>query len=133
MCAAKSLDVKPLNVALTCNVWAVGSRIIVASPVPGEATGGTSFAPERLPTNVIGTAWAAGACSIRAPIRTNAGERYLISALLMLVDISPMDGSIGPPFLNAEPLPAAAQPKSLINGNCHTVVKAAAPGRMLAS
>src|SRR5207302_1622595 len=89
MCAIVSVDVKPLNVALTCNVWAVGSRITVASPVPGEATGGTSFAPERLPTNVIGTAWAAGVCSIRAPIRTNAGERYLISALLMLVDYLP--------------------------------------------
>src|ERR1700732_23415 len=109
MCAATSFDVKPLNVALTCNVWAVGSSITVASPVPGELTGGTSFAPERLPTNVIGVAWAAGAWSIKAPIRTNAGERYLISAPLVLVDISPMDGSIGPPFLNAELLPAAAQ------------------------
>src|SRR5206468_3836225 len=120
MCAATSFDVKPLNVALTCNVWAVGSRITVASPVPGEATGGTSFAPERLPTNVIGTAWAANVCSIRAPIRTNAGERYLISALLMLVDYLPMNGRIGPPFLNAEPLPVAAQPKSIVNGNYHT-------------
>src|SRR5258708_7844582 len=38
-----------------------------------------------------------------------------------------MDGAIGPPFLNAEPLPVTAQPKSIVNGNYHTVVKAAAP------
>jgi hypothetical protein len=85
MCAAVSFDVKPLNVALIWIVSAVGSSTIVARPVPGEAMGGTSFAPERLPTNVIGIALAAGACSIRAPIKTNAGETYLISALLELV------------------------------------------------
>jgi len=84
MCAAVSCDVNPLNVALISIVWAVGSRIIVASPVPGDTTGGTSFAAERLPTNVIGVALAASACSIRVPIRTNAGETYLISALLEL-------------------------------------------------
>jgi hypothetical protein len=86
-----------------------------------------------LPTNVIGVAWAAGAWSIKAPIRTNAGERYLISALLVLVDISPMDGSIGPPFLNAELLLAAAQPKSIVNGNYHTLVKAAITRTSVAS
>jgi hypothetical protein len=85
MCAAVSFDVKPLNVALICIVWAVGSSTTVARPVPGDTTGGTSFAPERLPANVIGIALAAGACSIRAPIKTNAGEKYLISALLKLV------------------------------------------------
>jgi hypothetical protein len=77
-----SFDVKPLNVALISIVWAVGSSIIVASPVPGDTTVGTSFAAERLPTNVIGVALAAGACSTRAPIKTNASEKYLISALL---------------------------------------------------
>jgi hypothetical protein len=85
MCAATSFDVKPLNVALTCSVWAVGSNIIVAVPVPGVATGGTSFAPLRLPTNVIGTAWTAGAWNVRAANRISAGETYLISALPMLV------------------------------------------------
>src|SRR5467141_628575 len=41
----------------------------------------------------------------------------------MLVDISPMDGSIGPPFLNGELPRVAAQPKSIVNGNYHTVVR----------
>ena len=63
MCAATSFDVKPLKVALICIVWAVGSSTTVARPVPGEATGGTSFAPARLPTKVIGSA-SAGTGSI---------------------------------------------------------------------
>src|SRR5580704_5588414 len=61
MCAATSFDVKPLNVALTVSVWAVGSSTIVASPVPGEGVAGFSFEPERFAVKVIGFAWAAGA------------------------------------------------------------------------
>src|SRR5260370_3538267 len=56
MCAALVIDVKPLNVAFTCSVWAVESSTTVARPVPGEGTGGTSFAPVRLPTKGIGIA-----------------------------------------------------------------------------
>ena len=48
-----SFDVKPLNVALTVSVWAVGSSTIVATPVPGEALGGFSFAPVRFVVMVI--------------------------------------------------------------------------------
>jgi len=66
MCAAVVFEVNPLNVALTCNVWAVGSSTTVAKPVPAGLTGGTSFAPERFTAKVIGTAWAAGTGSIRA-------------------------------------------------------------------
>src|SRR6266540_4602396 len=39
MCAALVFEVKSLNVALTCSVWATGSSTIVARPVPGDATG----------------------------------------------------------------------------------------------
>ena len=59
MCAIVSFDPKPLNVALTCIVWATGSSTIVARPVPCEALGGFSFAPERFAVKVIGSAWAA--------------------------------------------------------------------------
>src|SRR5580704_776541 len=61
MCAATSFDVKPLNVAVTCSVWAVGSRTIVARPVPGEGVAVFSFAPDRFAVKVIGFAWVAGA------------------------------------------------------------------------
>src|SRR5262245_12648017 len=80
MCAIVTGDVNPLNVALIRIVSAVRPSTIVATPVPGETTGGTSFAPERLASKVIGIAWAAGANSISATIRTNAAEIYLISA-----------------------------------------------------
>jgi hypothetical protein len=80
MCAAVVFEVKPLNVALTCSVWAVGSNTIVARPVPGETTtgGGTSFAAERSAVKVIGIALAAGAGSMRAAIMIHAGETYPI-------------------------------------------------------
>jgi hypothetical protein len=44
MCEAVVTEVKPLNVTLTCIVWAVGSNTTVAKPVAGEPVGGTSFA-----------------------------------------------------------------------------------------
>ena len=53
MCAIVSFDVKPLNIALIVSVWAVGSSTIVATPVPGEALGGFSFAPVRFVVMVI--------------------------------------------------------------------------------
>src|SRR5258708_6573896 len=83
MCAATSLEVKPLNVALICIVWAVGSSTMVARPVPGEATVGTSFAPERSAMKVIWFAWTAGADTIRTAIMTNAGEG--MSALIVMI------------------------------------------------
>src|SRR5713226_7786831 len=64
MCAAVSGVVKLKNAAFTCIVCAVGSSTTTASPAPGETTGGTSFAPARLPTKVIGIASAAGTGSI---------------------------------------------------------------------
>jgi hypothetical protein len=51
----------------------------------------------------------------------------------MLVWHLPTDGSIGPPFINGEPLRAAAQPKSTVNGDYHTVVKAAVTATRVAS
>src|SRR5262249_12291005 len=75
MCAAVVPEVNPLNVALTCSVWAVGSSTTVAEPVPAGLTGGTSFAPERFSSKVIGIACAAGTGSIRAAtVMTNAGK-----------------------------------------------------------
>src|SRR5438046_1099191 len=74
MCAAVVPEDNPLNVALTCNVWAVGSSTTVAEPVPAALTGGFSFAPKRFSSKAIGTAWAAGTGSIRAAtVMTNAG------------------------------------------------------------
>jgi len=74
MCAAVVPEVNPLNIALTVNVLASGSSTTVAEPVPAGLTGGTSFAPERFSSKVIGTAWAAGTGSIRAAtVMTNAG------------------------------------------------------------
>jgi hypothetical protein len=62
-------------------VLATESTITVAEPVPSEPVGGISFAPLRVVTYVIGIAWAVGTGSIRAAIRINASEIYLISAL----------------------------------------------------
>jgi len=58
ICAATSLDVSPLNVTNNCNVWATGSRITVASPVPAEATGGISLRGLRTVERAIGLAHA---------------------------------------------------------------------------
>src|SRR6516162_2534154 len=80
MRAMVTFDVRPLNVALTWSVCAVGSSITVAVPVPGVATGGTSLAPLRSPTNVMGTAGAGVDCSTRAAKPSKPNERYFISA-----------------------------------------------------
>jgi hypothetical protein len=55
MCAPVIVgEVRPLNVAVICIVWAVGSSTTVARPVPGEGTGlGSSLAPERSAVNAI--------------------------------------------------------------------------------
>src|SRR5205823_7589327 len=81
MCAATVFDVRPLNVALTCSVCAVGSRITVASPVPGDTTAGTSFAPLRFAVKVIGIALAVDSCSIKPATEPNAQGKYFISPL----------------------------------------------------
>src|SRR5215469_7159484 len=87
MCAMVAFDVRPLNVALTWSVCAVGSSIAVAVPVAGVATGGTSLEPLRLPTNVMGTAGAGVDCSARAAKPSKPNERYFISASsLRLID-----------------------------------------------
>src|SRR5262245_17813586 len=92
MCAALVFEVNPLNVALTCIVWAVGSSTTVAKPVPAGLTGGTSFAPERFKSKVIGIAWAAGTGSIRAAvIMTNAGKG--MSALSVMIFLRRLSGS----------------------------------------
>src|SRR5258706_15575914 len=52
LCAAVVLDVRPLNVTLTCKVCAVGSSVTCALPVPGEMTAGFSFAPESTAVHV---------------------------------------------------------------------------------
>src|SRR4051812_7981859 len=80
MCAAVSFDVRPLNVALTWSVCAVGSRTTVAVPVADVGTGGTSLAPLRLPTNVMGAARAGVGCNARAAKPSKPNERYFISA-----------------------------------------------------
>src|SRR5260370_12373953 len=55
---------------------------------------------------------------MRAATKTNASETYLMSALPSCwCDISPTDGSIGPPFLNAEPFCAEVQLKLRVNGS----------------
>jgi hypothetical protein len=45
MCAAVSGVVRPKKDAITWSVCAVGSSTTTTVPAPGEATGGTSFAP----------------------------------------------------------------------------------------
>src|SRR5260370_35588320 len=64
--AAVSGVVKPKNPAIICIVCAVGSSTTTAVPAPGEATGGTSFAPLRIVPKGIGTAYAAGTVNISA-------------------------------------------------------------------
>ena len=66
-------------------VWAAVSNTTVARPVAVVLTGGTSFAPLRLVTKVIGIAWAVGIGSMRAAVRINASEICFISALPTLV------------------------------------------------
>jgi len=75
MCAAVSFDVKPKNAAFICIVCAVGSSTTTARPAPGEATGGTSFAPARSPTKVIGIASATGTGSVSAVAMARAVRR----------------------------------------------------------
>src|SRR5205807_976039 len=89
MCAAVVIDVKPVNIALTCRVWATGSSTIVATPVPGEVVGGFSFAPERFAMKVIGSAWAAGVGRIGAaanaskqePIEMRDSDSFMFASL----------------------------------------------------
>ena len=57
MCAMMVFDVKPLNVACTASVLAVGSSTIVADPVvPAVGVGGISSACVRLVVKVVGLA-----------------------------------------------------------------------------
>jgi hypothetical protein len=74
MCAATVFDVKSLNVALTCSVWAVVSSTTVARPIPFDMMGGFSFAPDRSAVKVIGSAWAAGAGRIGAAANASKQE-----------------------------------------------------------
>src|SRR5262249_49973201 len=54
MCAAVVPEVRLENVADTMNVWATGSIITVANPVPREGVG--SLGPFKTATKVIGSA-----------------------------------------------------------------------------
>jgi hypothetical protein len=78
MCAATSLEVKPLNVTLIWSVCAAASNITVARPVPGEGTTGTSLAPERVAVNVIGIALATDDGNANTAIIISAGETLRI-------------------------------------------------------
>jgi hypothetical protein len=66
------------NVTSTCSVLAVGSKITVVWPVPGDPVGGISAAPVRVAVNVIGIA-CADADSIRTAAKTNTNGINLIS------------------------------------------------------
>jgi hypothetical protein len=110
MCAAVSFDVKPLNVALICIVWAVGSSTTAAKPVPGEATGGTSFAPARLPTKVIGIAWAADAGSISAVAMARAATRSVGTA-----DRDRLMATSSHQSHSAPPIASELDPKSMVS------------------
>ncbi len=56
MCAAVFGASRPPNVVSICSVWATSSHVTSAVPVPGEALGVASAAPERTAKNEIGTA-----------------------------------------------------------------------------
>src|SRR5262245_66034241 len=83
MCAATPFEVKlaGFHAAWTSICWATGSRFIAADPVPGDITGGTTFAPERKAVksgaNNIDSALAAGAGSIRAAAIIAHPGKYL--------------------------------------------------------
>src|SRR5262249_39283824 len=70
ICAATLLEVNPLNVTSNCSVWASGSTITIACPVPAVAIGGISLAPLRTVVRVIGVASATDAYNIA--IATNS-------------------------------------------------------------
>src|SRR5262245_53947168 len=80
MCAPVIVgEVRLLNVALICIVWAVGSSTTVARPVPGEGTGlGSSLAPERTAVKVIGMALATDDGNAKTAIIISAGETLRI-------------------------------------------------------
>src|SRR6266853_2895335 len=80
ICDAIVGDVKPLKSTVTDIEWTSGSvsSTTVAKPVPGEPVGGTSFAPMRLATNVIGVAETEDADSSTAAARTNADDSDFI-------------------------------------------------------
>src|SRR5215831_4558621 len=111
MCAIVSFDVRPLNVALTWSVCAVGSSITVAVPVAGVVTGGTSLAPLRSPTNVMGTAGAGVGCSARAAKPSKPNERYFISAS-SLRNLPDRRRETSPCVADAEPFCQTAQVNS---------------------
>src|SRR5215468_4775519 len=69
MCAAVVPEVSPENVADTMTVWATGSIITVANPVPGEFVG--SLGPFKTAVKVIGVAKATELIRSRSA-RTNA-------------------------------------------------------------
>jgi hypothetical protein len=60
-----------------------GPALSLRGPSPANRVGGVSLAPERFAKKVIGSAWTAGADSIRAAIMTNAGEG--MSALSVMI------------------------------------------------
>jgi hypothetical protein len=75
ICAAVSGVVNPLKLTTNCNVWAMGSTVTVAMPVPFVATTGFSLLPLRMVERVVGLAHATDAYS-RA-IGTNR-KRFIV-------------------------------------------------------
>ena len=78
MCDAVVRPVNPLNVTLTCNVLAAGSRMTMAVPVPNEEVAGFSLLPLRLATKAIGAAWLAGTAMIRAAMIPDASDTHFV-------------------------------------------------------
>src|SRR5206468_2818225 len=78
MCAAVLPLVRPLKTTLTRMVWAVGSIITIAVPVPAEPVGGTSLLPRRLAMKALGAAWLAGMNPIRAAKHPDRSASFLI-------------------------------------------------------
>jgi hypothetical protein len=80
MWAAVSFVVKPLNDTSISIVAAVGSSTILATPVPDEVVGGTSFAPDKFPMKVMGSACVAGAKRITPAANPNKQEPEIRSS-----------------------------------------------------
>src|SRR6187551_4056109 len=84
MCAAVLSEVRSWNMAWTDMVWATGSMVTRAVPVPGDKFGGCSFGPERVAKKMIGAA-AAGAARTMRKTKPNRNRRMRVILLGSLV------------------------------------------------
>ena len=121
MCDAVVPLESPLNVTLTCIVLSIVSITTVAEPVPDEPLGGTSSEPVRLATNVIESASATDADSIKkvamaiAAIRSVRFIVYLPSKRL---------GNLPGSGLTVETSPHTFPNCSVVPEGTHAAVKA---------